>query len=278
MEPDNPPLISIVTTCKNRLSHLRVSLPAMMAQANSEVVVVDYGCEQGTAGWVRSHHSAAKVVEVTDDLSFCNSRARNLGAAEARGKLFLFCDADVVLDTSLGEWIAQHADERCFYMAAQSADRNLLGTCICPAAAFKTLGGYDEAFRGWGGEDRDLYERLIFAGVQRKDFPNGLAQSIDHADDIRQFGPGSGGMDNKPQSIRVNDLYRAIKLDVARLGLGNLDLNARKAIMEEIRVKLIAFDGSGREQDGKIEIRLALDHDRNKRVRFERKLVYQLMR
>ncbi len=43
------PKFSIITTCKGRLEHLKQTLPAMLAQKDSEVIVVDYSCPHGTA-------------------------------------------------------------------------------------------------------------------------------------------------------------------------------------------------------------------------------------
>ena len=46
------PQFSIITTCKGRLDHLKQTLPAMLAQADAEVIVVDFSCPQDTAGYV----------------------------------------------------------------------------------------------------------------------------------------------------------------------------------------------------------------------------------
>ena len=58
------PKYSIVTTCMGRLDHLKESLPAMLAQPDSEVIVVDYSCPQGTGDYVAKHFPAARVVRV----------------------------------------------------------------------------------------------------------------------------------------------------------------------------------------------------------------------
>jgi glycosyltransferase involved in cell wall biosynthesis len=36
-------MMTLITTCKNRLAHLKETLPLMMTQSFSEVIVVDYG-------------------------------------------------------------------------------------------------------------------------------------------------------------------------------------------------------------------------------------------
>ena len=95
---------SIVVTCKGRLHHLRRTLPSMLAQCCPfafEVIVVDFGCPQGTFDWCRGldvrNLVALKVLDDTDD--FHLSRARNCGASVAQGRcLRLAAFALVVAD------------------------------------------------------------------------------------------------------------------------------------------------------------------------------------
>ena len=72
--------VSIVTTSKGRLHHIRDTVPRMLACGVDEVLVVDYGCPDGTGDWVERHCPGARVLRVTDDPGFCLPRARNLGA------------------------------------------------------------------------------------------------------------------------------------------------------------------------------------------------------
>jgi hypothetical protein len=49
--------VSLITTCKGRLAHLKETLPAFLAQgAGCEVIVVDYDCPEGAATWVNANH------------------------------------------------------------------------------------------------------------------------------------------------------------------------------------------------------------------------------
>ena len=78
------PRLSIVTSCKGRLKYLKQALPTFVAQTESEVVVVDYDCPEGTKEWVAANFSAVRLVNVTREPIFNASRARNLGARDAR--------------------------------------------------------------------------------------------------------------------------------------------------------------------------------------------------
>jgi hypothetical protein len=54
-------MLSLITTCKNRLPHLKQTLPLMLQQPRAEVVD-DYGYDQGTASWVREQHPAKSTM------------------------------------------------------------------------------------------------------------------------------------------------------------------------------------------------------------------------
>ena len=55
------PRLSIVTCCKGRLEFLKRALPTFVAQSDSEVIVVDYDCPDGTKDWVAAHFPDVRV-------------------------------------------------------------------------------------------------------------------------------------------------------------------------------------------------------------------------
>ncbi len=83
----------------------------MLAQKDSEVIVVDYSCPDGTGDYVRKHFPDAKVVHLENLEGFSNWRGRNAGAAEAEGDYLIFCDADITLARGSLENIARAIDE-----------------------------------------------------------------------------------------------------------------------------------------------------------------------
>jgi glycosyltransferase involved in cell wall biosynthesis len=232
---------SIIVTCKNRLHHLQATLPRLISQSNSEVIVVDYGCEQGTGVWVSSNYPMARLISVTDDPVFCVSRARNIGAKHAIGKFLLFIDADVELMKDLGRWIHDNADEDFSYIEAGLMDPTLIGTIICSKKAFEQIGGYDEAFRGWSGEDRDLYHRLTIEGFQLRHFEKGSLRGIPHDDDERQLSQDKGGMGNRWDAFTSTRLYMNIKDDILMLAGVKIDLATRLEMMERVKTAIINF-------------------------------------
>ena len=64
------------------------------------MIVVDFGCPQGTFDWCRAldvrNLVAVKVLDDTEE--YQRSRSRNCGANAARGRVLAFLDADIFVD------------------------------------------------------------------------------------------------------------------------------------------------------------------------------------
>ncbi|MFO1123271.1 MAG: glycosyltransferase family A protein [Hyphomicrobiales bacterium] len=220
-------MLTIVTTCKNRLDHLKQTLPLMLRQPRAEVVVVDYGCDQGTANWVRTHHPAARVVEVRDDPEFVAARARNIGAGHAGGTLLCFVDADVIMRQDLAPWLQQNQRDGQYYVAPQNHE--LMGFLVVSRAAFTQSGGYDEAWRCWGTEDMELRQRLQFAGLTAAPIPADFLSVISHGDASRMLG-ARGGLPGKAEALTFGRIYREIMADAHRLTGQQLPRDARAEV------------------------------------------------
>ena len=225
--------LSVITTCKNRLDHLKQSLPLMLAMTHVEVIVVDYGCEQGTSDWVKSHHPRARVITITDDPVFHVSRARNIGAFHAQNELLCFVDADMFIVGDLSSWILSNLAKNSFYVVKEGGI-NAAGFLLCFKSDFTSVGGYDEALRGWAPEDVDLYERIEMVGAQRKHVPSHLFSSIQHGDDLRVFGNEVGAFKSRDHALALGALYRTVKRDLLNLTRKEPDLAFRKVIFEQI--------------------------------------------
>ena len=268
-------MISLITTCKNRLSFLKKTIPRMHQQTSTEVIVVDYGCQEGTYDWVRENYPATRLVRVADDPRFSLSRARNIGVKNASGRFLLFIDADVVIENDLSAWAMQHAQEDRFYIIPDRGKYDLCGALLCSRDDFNRVGGYDEVFRGWGEEDNDLYERFASAGLSQDSLPDNSLVAIEHGDDIRMLGEQDpAGYTNKKQALALGRLYRMIKLDLQRLFMRPLAFEERELIFSQIKAendKAIAA--------GKRNFLLVLDippeSERNRFVECNRALHYR---
>lgn len=231
------PLVSIVTTCKGRLHHLRRSLPNFLAQPDTEVIVVDYDCPDDTAGVCAREFPAVRVVKVENAPRFNWARARNLGAAAARGTWIAFFDADIVMAPDFVRRLGVALDVRGTFhrffpnsIATQSA----CGSCVVRLADYLAIDRYDEVMQGYGGEDQDLYFRLELSGAkaQRMEFDM-LEEIIQHHDRDRvRFGVYATVLRHQ----QANDVYYLVKHSLMRhVGIDGLPEPQRHTLYALVR-------------------------------------------
>ena len=251
--------IAIITICRGRLHHLRETLPLLAAQGADQLIVVDYGCPDGSGDWTERHHSGVTVVRVTDDSSFCAARARNAGARHAKADWLLFVDADIRTAPGWVDWMRAALRPGHFYVCEpgiDGRDPDICGTVICSRREFEVIGGYDELFRGWAGEDFDLVERLQRRGVVASTYPSAFVEPIRHGDEER---PDWHANESRSRRLVIVRCYREAKAAFSQL-LGvtaDLPLPMRNVLMSRTREAVERwFDGGSR---GPLEIRYVLD-------------------
>ncbi|MDO8788985.1 MAG: glycosyltransferase family A protein [Sulfuritalea sp.] len=235
-------ILSIITTCKGRLDHLKQTLPWMVAQPDAETIVVDYDCPDGATAWVRANHPATRIIKVDAEPLFCHARARNLGAHAAVGQWLSFVDADTRLNANYSRRVVPLLrDWHYFRPAPMHIDA--WGHVICRKTDFEAIEGYDEVMRGWGGEDDDLYMRLGLLGRKAAFFPGELVESIGHgsADRVR-----FSDVADRWVTQRAHAVYCCIKFDLIRVANQVvLPLSTRLAIYEEVRRTVVADANRG---------------------------------
>jgi len=227
-------LMSIVTPCKNRLAHLQQTLPLMRKVEFAEVIVVDYGCEQGTGEWIAANYPDVRVIRVTDDPVFHVSRARNIGGAHAVADALCFIDADTFVIGDLSDWATRNLKKGWFFVIPDIGV-STAGFLLCQKADFLNVGGYDEALRGWAPEDMDLYERLEISGVKKGHVPSAMFSSIDHGDELRQFGATVGAFQDRQKAFALGAFYRIVKRDLRKLTDKEPELEFRKQLFDQIK-------------------------------------------
>lgn len=231
---------SIITVCKGRLEHLKQSLPKMLDQTNSEVIVVDYSCPEKTGDYVEKHFPSAKLVRVEGERVFSNWKGRNRGAAIATGDMLLFCDADTILADKAVEIIDRAVPEKAFgfFTRKSTAQFNkkglrlemnqLRGFQAVPSGAFKRLGGYDELLSGYAaGGDTDLEERLSLMGVKSVTLGDGIIGDVIEHDNVARF---TFHRDPIRISYAAGLLYRRAKMLILRARKQGIPLADRETI------------------------------------------------
>jgi glycosyltransferase involved in cell wall biosynthesis len=208
--------LSIVTTCKGRLEHLKQSLPIFLAQPGAEVIVVDYDCPQKTREVVARDFPAARVVAVDDAPLFNLARARNLGAAAATSEWLAFIDADILLVPDFAERIAKLMEPGSFHHFKITTRDTVSahGSCLVRRVDFAAIEGYDEVVDGYGAEDQDFYFRLTLRGLKEEALDFDLIAEIIHHGDAKRVEFGRHGSLLKHQ--RVNSAYLLVKNSLLR--------------------------------------------------------------
>ena len=173
-----------------RLPHLLATLRSIAAQqgAACECIVVEQSniseIQAHLPSWVRYVHTPLPRA----DMPYCRSWTLNVGARLARGALLVFHDNDMlvpecyaaelwrrfkegyeVINAKRFVFYLEEAETRRFFESAvlppdahlESVVQNLEagGSVAMATSAFFAIGGYDESFVGWGGEDNEFWER-----------------------------------------------------------------------------------------------------------------------
>jgi len=223
--------ISVIVPTYNSRDVLARTLQAVLAQDfpadRYEVIVLDDGSTDGSEELVRRLENPARLTYHWRE-NQGRSAARNAGARLARSPVLLFLDADV--RPSAG-FLAGHVRHHLVHQRTGVQGRTLQdpesltttfmrATSLLPdltirrrqalspvhvitrnfsvtAEAFWEVGGFDEAFVGYGWEDIELALRLRHAGVRLEYEPEALAyhHHVQRLEDLlpklRQAGEGA---------------------------------------------------------------------------------------
>lgn len=222
----------------------------MLAQMAAQVVVVDYDCPDGTAAWVRDNHPEVKVVRVENTSGFRIAHGRNLGAATATTDWLAFLDADMLLAPGFLASLLPGLKPN-HYFRPKPLTRQNWGSFVCSRQNFTKVGGYDEVYEGWGGEDDDIYEALTLSGARPANFDGALITEIEHDDEMRvKFHKVS-----KITSHRINQHYRRIKFDLTKLVRSQLPEVSRREIYAKVTTAICELE-NGEDEERLVTLRL----------------------
>lgn len=186
-----PPLLSIVFGSRNRADLLVGSIRSIDSQGGVspeeyEMVVVDDGSTDDTGEKVKNLKTRAPIRYYHQEWAGI-SVARNRAVQEARGKIIVFVDDDIIAPKNFvavhkkqfedgadilvrGPIIVIHNYEIPPDFSPTMLNRDRLAFCGCNASllreTFLKLGGFDENFGEYGYEDNEFGWRLALSGVK----------------------------------------------------------------------------------------------------------------
>ena len=164
----------------NRLHHLRKTLAANIAfnqrYQKLEFVILDYNSGDGVEGWIRENF----VDEIRDERlifartsvpgHFDSSRSRNMAFRMATGEIVCNIDADNFTGPDFAAFINNHFQTKPGgFLSVNFRDNfnnysDTFGRVACMKEDFEATGGFDERMAGYGYEDIDFCQRLVFLG------------------------------------------------------------------------------------------------------------------
>jgi hypothetical protein len=191
-----PPRVSFLIGHRGtgRLPHLLSALRSIAGQTGVafECLVIEQSVapevERYLPPWVRYLHTPLP----RPDLPYCRSWAFNIAAGHAQSGILVLHDNDVLIPERYAYEAVQRVEEGysfadlkrfIYYLDADSSARvfvtgapprgvpalvvqNLVGglSIVARRDAYDAIGGFDESYVGWGGEDNDFIDRAGFAG------------------------------------------------------------------------------------------------------------------
>lgn len=176
---------------RNRLPLFNKCLSSLLAQkgCNYEIIVVEQSweniIEEALPEGVRYLHARS----VSAEMPFNKSWAMNVGAQHAKGQHLVFHDADMLAPRSYAKQVCDILDSGydavrlprfVAYLDRETSERicggdslntisslseivqNCRGVSLAISSdAYWRIGGHDEAFYGWGGEDDEMLSRVM---------------------------------------------------------------------------------------------------------------------
>lgn len=189
--PTDKPVVSILVGVRGtaRLPQFKTCLAALRAQTGvaCEIIVVEQSWKQEFAHVIRPDVRYFHQQASAPGMPYNRSWALNFGARQARGRILVLHDADMVVPERFASEIVERIDRGLdalrlprfiFYLDEPTSREvqsdhqfpqlpqvdNIVANNPTPIAVdrdvYLALGGHDESFYGWGAEDNEFLDRL----------------------------------------------------------------------------------------------------------------------
>jgi len=192
-------LVSLIIPAKNEGDNVINTINSIFQCRNAtpfEVIVVDDGSEDGCCHFLKGQKKSEKV-KLVNTGGIGSARARNAGAAAARGEFFIFCDAHIFVEDNWIDRLVESIDSGrvdavCPGIAPHDRSNDvaggftwddrlrfiwlprppklspvplLPGGCMAVSAkVFFDVEGFDRGFIVWGREDEEISLKMWLFG------------------------------------------------------------------------------------------------------------------
>jgi uncharacterized membrane protein len=244
-------MIVFCTTCKGRTEHLAKTLPRNIADnadyPNCKFVVLDYGDPGDLQAYLSSNHAPdiltgrVVVYSYRTTAPFHVAHAKNMAA---RCGILEGADILVTLDADnfTGPGFAQHIANRFSaedarpsiflvpnHLYIQSLPhgpgrpcRGFAGRLAVRAQDFIKMGGYDEAYNTWRGEDIDLMFRLMRSGYEIRHIDNCYLNAIPHNAAVRFKEYPEARQYENPDEVKAIRARTETVVNYGQFGIGSV--------------------------------------------------------
>ena len=180
---------------KDKVANLNLVIQSLAGQTNKsfECIVVEQSAiadlQQTLPGWVRYFHQP-----VDDSELYNRSLAFNLGVEKARAENIILHDNDLLIPADYIDWHLKYLNMgyhlvnlKRYIFGLNKDDTDQLfstnqiaqsfspmyvlqnakggGSLVIKKSAYKRIGGFDNRFAGWGGEDNELWQRAQILNI-----------------------------------------------------------------------------------------------------------------
>lgn len=231
----------------DRLPLLLATLESIAGQKNVsiECLVVEQDSQNRIGAelpsWVRHIHTPPPAA----DMPYCRSWTFNVGARNARGAVLVLHDNDMVVPADYTARLLEHVVDGYeavnlkrfgFYLSEKHTDSVLSGragltdqppqsivqnlegggSVAITRAAYERIGGFDESFVGWGGEDNEFWERAQTLRV----WPYAYMPIVHlwHAPQAGKYGPDNPTLNRYQALAAIPASGRIAQLRLGRTG------------------------------------------------------------
>lgn len=172
------PGLSIVTVVRNRSAHLQETAPRLSSWGgHAEHLIVDWGSDRPIRRETLPDDPRIRLLRVEGEGVWQLSRAYNFAIARARHELVLKLDADCWLSDPQFQPGPLPAGQ--YRRSARGGGLN--GLFLIRRDDFLAQGGFNEYLKGYGYDDKDLYQRLEKALICEA-IPPGSFATFEHGD------------------------------------------------------------------------------------------------